>query len=159
MLYTILIIAAIVFVLGLLLKSFLIYKKSTSITSLKYNLICDLFVVIVVLSWFFNMGWLRFIFTFLAAPFVHSIIFIIMINKAIPYIEKSIKLKRFLFISYITYILTYLLLPDGGDTGTMYMFFGLIHNDIITSISYQLARISFVANIIMLILQIREKRK
>jgi hypothetical protein len=60
-------------------------------------------------------------------------------------------------LTYHTYnLLGYLSLPDGGDVGPMYVFFGLIHNDIVANISYIISSISFIGNIVLFILQIVE---
>ncbi len=39
------------------------------------------------------------------------------------------------------------------------MFFGLIHNDIVANISYNISSVAFMGNIVLLILQIVERRK
>lgn len=131
-------------------------KKDRNNSKLKYNLISILFVIISIVSWVFNMGWLRFIMTFLAVPIIHTIAFIIINSFSLSYIDKSVKLKRYVNLSYITYLLGYLSLPDGGDVGPMYVFFGLIHNDIVANISYIISSISFIGNIVLFILQIVE---
>lgn len=141
----------------ILVKSIISSKKNGN--HLKYNLVAILFVLIAIASWVLNMGWLRFIMTFLAVPIIHTIAFMIINNFSLSYIDKSVKLKRFVILSYITYLLGYLLLPDVSDYGPMYVFFGLIHNDIVANISYNISSVAFMGNIVLLILQIVERRK
>lgn len=141
------------------IKSIISSRRNGNNIKLKYTLIAVLFVIIAVVSWIFNMGWLRFILTFLAVPIIHTIAFMIINNISLPYINKSVKLKRYVVLTYITYLLSYLLLPDGGDVGPMYVFFGLIHNDVVASISYNISSIVFIGNIVLLVLQIIERRK
>ncbi len=140
----------------IIINSIISTKKDRNNSKLKYNLISILFVIIAIVSWVFNMGWLRFIMTFLAVPIIHTIAFIIINSFSLSYIDKSVKLKRYVNLSYITYLLGYLSLPDGGDVGPMYVFFGLIHNDIVANISYIISSISFIGNIVLFILQIVE---
>lgn len=142
----------------ILVKSIISSKKGDSL-KLKYTLISILCVIIAIVSWVLNMGWLRFIMTFLAVPIIHTIAFMIINSFTLSYVDKSAKLKRYIILSYITYLLGYILLPDGGDVGTMYVFFGLIHNNIVAGISYFLSSISFIGNIVILILQIIERTK
>ena len=143
----------------ILVKSIISSKKNGNHLKLKYNLVAILLVIVATSSWVLNMGWLRFIMTFLAVPIIHTIAFMIINNFSLSYIDKSVKLKRFVILSYITYLAGYLFLPDGGDVGPMYVFFGLIHNDIIASISYNISSIAFVGNIVILFLQIVERKK
>lgn len=143
----------------ILVKSIISSKKNGNHLKLKYNLVAILFVLIAIASWVLNMGWLRFIMTFLALPIIHTIAFMITNNFSLSYIDKSVKLKRFVLLSYITYLLGYLLLPDSSDYGPMYVFFGLIHNDIVANISYNISFVAFMGNIVLLILQIVERRK
>ena len=140
----------------IIINSIISTKKDRNNSKLKYNLISILFVIIAIVSWVFNMGWLSFIMTFLAVPIIHTIAFIIINSFSLSYIDKSVKLKRYVNLSYITYLLGYLSLPDGGDVGPMYVFFGLIHNDIVANISYIISSISFIGNIVLFILQIVE---
>lgn len=143
----------------ILIKSIISSRKNGNNTKLKYTLISVLFVIVAIVSWVLNMGWLRFIMTFLAVPIIHTIAFMIINNFSLSYVDKSVKLKRYVILSYTTYLLGYILLPDGGDVGTMYVFFGLIHNDIVASISYNISSIAFIGNIVLLVLQIVERKK
>lgn len=143
----------------ILIKSIISTKKDGNNSKLKYTLISILFVIIAIVSWILNMGWIRFIMTFLAVPIIHTIAFMIINSFSLSYIDKSVKLKRYIDLSYITYLLGYLLLPDGGDVGPMYVFFGLIHNDVVANISYSISSIVFIGNIVLLILQISERKK
>lgn len=146
-------------VIVIFIKSIISSRRNGNNIKLKYTLIAVLFVIIAIVSWIFNMGWLRFILTFLAVPIIHTIAFMIINNISLSYINKSVKLKRYVVLTYITYLLSYLLLPDGGDVGPMYVFFGLIHNDVVASISYNISSIVFIGNIVLLVLQIVERRK
>jgi len=54
----------------------------------------------------------------------------------------------------VTYILTYILLPDAGDYGGMYFFFGLIHSDLLSGIDLHISIIAFEVHFVLFILQI-----
>lgn len=143
----------------LLVKSIVNFKRDGNELKLKYFLVSILCVIIALASWLMNFGWIRLALTFFAIPIIHTVGFMIISYFALSYVDKSVKLKRYIIFSCITYLLSYILLPDAGDIGSMYLFFSLIHNDIIANISYRLSVIVFIANIVLLILQIVERNK
>lgn len=134
-------------------------SKNGNSTKLKYNLISILCVMTAIASWVLNPGWLRVVMTIFTIPVIHAIAFMIINSIAASYVDKSVKLKRYIILSYITYLLGYILLPDGGDIGPMYVFFGIIHNNVVAGIAYSLSSIAFLGNIVVLILQIAERKK
>ena len=143
----------------ILIQSIISSRRNGNSIKRKYTLIAILCVIIAIVSWILNMGWVRLILTFLAVPIIHTVAFMIINNFSLSYIDKSIKLKRYVVFTYITYLAGYLLLPDGGDVGPMYVLFGLIHNDVVASIAYTISSIAFIGNIVLLILQIIERKK
>lgn len=128
--------------------------KSKDYTKVKHNVITILCMSVAAASWIFNMGWYRFIMTFIAIPFIHAIIFFFVNNFAASYIKESKLLKVLAIFSYISYIIGYIFLPDGGDIGGLYVFFGLVHNDAIADISFDISGYGFMANTIILVLQL-----
>ena len=138
------------------IKSVISLVKTGDSLKLKYNLVCILCILVAIAAWIFNFGWLRFIFTFLAIPVIHTIALMLVTNFALSHIEESPKIKWYIILSYVTYLLSYLLLPDSGDSGPGYMFFSLIHNDIITDICYDIAISSFICNIGIMVIQLIE---
>lgn len=71
----------------------------------------------------------------------------------------SPKLKIYTLLSYATYIISYLSFSDGGDYGPMYVFFGLLRNNIVAQIAGVLCEISFIAHIIVTVFQLIEISK
>ncbi len=105
-------------------------------------------------SWFVNMGWIRFALTFLLVPFLHVIIFFVTNLFAASYLERS-KTMKWLQIGFcLTYLAIHLLLPDAGDIGSMYFFFGLIRNDVLSDIAFYLAEFAFWIHAALFIWQI-----
>ena len=125
----------------------------------KYILFNFASVLVVAASWVLNFGWLRFFLTILLIPILHGLIYFVFNFYAFAYLEQSSKMKRYNMLFILTYLLTYLLLPDGGDVGEMYFFFGLIHNQILSGITYALSRVAFIAHIVFFVLQIVERIK
>lgn len=117
-----------------------------------YSILSMVCVLVMAASWFFNFGWLRFIFTFIPLPVVHVIAWFFIVNGAIAHVHKSKRLNVYIILSYITFLGAYFLLPDGGDIGPMYVFFGLIRNDVVASICGTLQPLVLLANIVFLIL-------
>ncbi len=115
-----------------------------------FSILC---ILVAACSWIFNFGWLRFILTFMLVPFIHAIIFFITNTCASKYIDRSKKMKVYVWLFYITYLCAYVTLPDGADIGPTYMFFGLIKSDSASSIGFLVAYISCMIHIIAFILQ------
>lgn len=162
LLLTILILILLIFGLTVLVGiaaiicAFIKAKKNGNYKQLTYNSVCLLCVVIMVAAWITNLGWIRFIMTLMAIPFAHAIIFMIINFFAASQIERSARLKILTILSYITYVVAYVFLPDGGDVGPMYVFFGLVHNHMAVYASEVISTLGFAGNIIVLIIQIIE---
>lgn len=128
------------------------YKQKNILVSL-------LCIAVVATSWIFNMGWLRFFMTFLLVPFIHAIIFFLTNLFSADRIQKSKKSKNIYIAFCITYLLFNLLLPDGGDTGEMYVLFGLVHSDAISYVCGVISAIAIAGHIVCLISQIIKNSK
>ena len=155
----VLVIAGVIFAAAVIVKTVISSSKSGNKSRIKYILICVFCVLTATASWILNFGWLRLILTFTAIPLIHTAAFIIINTLALPYADKSKKLTVYGVLSFTTYLSGYLLLPDGGDYGPSYMFFGLIKNDIITQASFYLSDVLLAGNAVLLILQIIERAK
>lgn len=128
------------------------YKQKNILVSL-------LCIAVAAASWIFNMGWLRFFMTFLLIPFIHAIVFFLTNLFSANYIQKSKKSKDIYIAFCATYLLFNLLLPDGSDTGEMYVLFGLVHSDAISYICSVISLIAIAGHIVCLISQIIEIAK
>ena len=165
LLITVLVVSAlaILFSIFLIIRAIVKAKKTGVFTIPKYIFISVACVLIAIIAFVCNMGWIRVIMLFMAIPFIHTLIFFFINVFAASQIEKSRLLKIFFILSCITYLCGYVFLPDGGDVGPMYVFFGLLHNDITIGICFTLAGLGFSGNVIFLVLQlveaIRSKKK
>ncbi len=124
-----------------------------------YTFISILCVAIAAVSWIFNMGWLRLILTLVAFPFVHAVLFVVIIAKSSAKVSLSVNLKKYIILSHITYIASYLLLPDGGDYGEMSFFFALIESNIVGSVAMFIALACFAAHAACLFACVTETKK
>ncbi len=124
-----------------------------------YYVMMVMCIFIVAASWILNIGWYRMFLAWLAVTIVHPVIFAIINGMALPNLIYSARLKVYTLITYITYVLMYAFLPDGGDTGSMYVFFGLINNDFAVYILGVLSALSLVVYIVFTILQTIETGK
>lgn len=131
-------------------------KKNNLPNKMRTILISVSFILIAAVSWILNFGWLRFFMTFLLVPFLHAVIFFLINWFISAHTDKSKKIKLFNLLFCITYLLTYIFLPDAADHGEAYFLFGLIHSDILSDAAYAAASAAFVAHIVFLILQIIE---
>ncbi len=105
----------------------------------------------VLLSGFFNIGWIRFILIVSGIALVHPIALIVIIHTALKFVDWSASIKVLIVSAYITYVLGYFLLPDGGDIGPVYMFFGLIRTDVVVNLAFLLSPCLLIANAVILI--------
>lgn len=120
-------------------------------------------LIIAAASWIFNMGWIRFMMTLTLIPFIHAMIFFLTNLFTARYIDESQKLKILNLLFCITYMISYIFLPDGADTGGLYFFFGLIHNSTLSYVAQAISYIAFFAHIILFVMQIiqwvKQKKK
>ena len=123
--------------------------------------ICDFasfaLVPTAVLSWFFNIGWIRvfiawgclslivdFAFTYLTMHFFAS------------YMKYSHLLKIYVTLNYIARYSIYMFFPDFGDYGTPYMFFGLIHHENAALIGFIIVIVAVICCCVFTALQVLE---
>ncbi len=146
-------------VLIALILSFLIFsiikaKKKGEYTNLKMILSTVASIIIAGASWIFNMGWIRVILTIMLVPFIHAIVFFVTNLYISKYIRSSNKLKLLNVIFFVSYLMSYVLLPDGGDVGGVYVFFWLIHNDVLGYVCAVVCTFAIITHIVVFILQI-----
>lgn len=132
-------------------------KHDKDYAKLKYNLLSIACILIVAVSWMTNLGWVRII-TIIIPP-IHAMLLFFIVNGTASQSRFSPRLRWYIRLSCITYLLANILLPDGGDIGPMYVFFGLIRNNSIASLCSPVSELAFAANIVFLILQLVESRK
>ena len=113
-------------------------------------------VIIAAASWILNMGWYRFILTLLLVPFTHGIAFLFTNVLLVRHFDESRKLRILNLLFILSYVLVYVLSPDGGDIGEMYFFFGLIESDFWSNVASYVAGAAFCTHILSFILQIVE---
>ena len=142
--------------IGISIRMFVKSNKEGKSNIKKSIIITILHLALVGVSWVLNFGWLRFFGSILLIPFVHGVIFFWVNLFTWIYIDRSKKLKIMNLLFCTTYLLSYLLLPDGGDSGGMYVFFGLVQNDLIVSICAVISNLASTGHIVLLILQIIE---
>lgn len=151
MLYGIILLTLIVFIIiALLSLPILKIKNKTNSDRLKYNCISLYCVTTVIIYWFINLGWLRAIFGL--PMLIHTIIMVLVINGVSKKIKESCSLMYIVKATYCTYIMAHIFLPDEMETN--YVFFRLIHNDIVSTICLCISLILFTINIALIIMQI-----
>lgn len=153
------VVIAIVIGLRYVLKELKGDKNTNYKASKGWLVITILSVVVMALSWLFNMGWYRVILIWIPLPLIHTIFFLVINIRASGKVLAFPKLKKYIILSCITFLLGYLIFPDGGDVGGMYLFFSLIRNDTVANIMMYVAPIIFIANIVILVLEYVELSK
>lgn len=135
------------------------FQANVKKPALKWRIMLPLTVIVMVASWIFNMGWFRIILMWVPLPLVHTIVFWVLNRKLATFASTFKELEKYIVISCVTYLLPYLLFPDGGDVGEGYLFFGLIRNDIVFNIALYMTPIAFSASIAVLIWEYIELKK
>ncbi len=146
-------------VIGGLIWAIVKARKNNSRNSVKV-IVCTVgSIFIAAVSWILNFGWLRFFMTFLLVPVIHGIVFFLANMFFAKYTDQSPKMSRLNLLFIITYLTAYLFMPDGGDIGEMYFFFGLIHSDILSNIAFFISNIVATGHVVLFVLQIFEMRQ
>lgn len=131
-------------------------KKLNHPENMKYYYMLIISIFLMFISWTFNLGWLRVLLTWLSFPVIHAVIFGIINGKSLLKLHLSVRLKIYTLLSFVSYIISYFAFPDGGDGGTMYVFFGLLHGDAATSVAFTICYWSFITHLVITVLQIIE---
>ena len=118
-----------------------------------YYIVTLLCVAVMFISWIVNIGWYRIILTWIPIPLIHTIAFVVIDFKAATNVAHSDKLKKYIPLSWATYLAAYLLFPDGGDEGTVRVFFNLIQNDVLCTVAMCASIILFAFNVVILSLE------
>ena len=147
------------FIVRFFRKEAQIVKANGNRISKKWYLIIISSVFVMLASWIFNMGWYRVILTWIPIPLIHTIAFLIINIKSANRVSNYKFLRKYIILSSVTYLVTYLFLPDGGDVGGMYAFFTIIRNDIITNIMMYISLVCFVVNIAVLFIECLQLKK
>ncbi len=109
-------------------------------------------VLISIPGFIFNMGWCRFMLIFMLVPVWYPLLLVVSASASAPAIKQSDLIRTCYIISHVFYVLSGLVLPDVGDDGPSYMFFGLIkysHDGLMA-----LSAVLFIASIATMIVQI-----
>ena len=151
------IIGGILFEIFSLVRLFIKLKKSKNQSPkvYVYYFLMILCLLIMDVSWVLNFGFIRLIFSFLTLPIIHAIIFIILNGKILCKYFDSAKLKLYTVLSFITYSLSYVFLPDSEEIQSM-VFFGLLHGEDVYYISGILCVITLTIHITITIFQLLE---
>lgn len=116
-------------------------------------------VLVMLASWLMNMGWLRLFGTWLLLPLHHSALFIAANLVSARNWDDDGEASTLMVYSHITFLLSYILLPDGGDIGPMYFCFGLVRNDTAAHIAFIAAVIVFIVHIVIIADQFSHGRR
>ncbi|MFA7636636.1 MAG: hypothetical protein WCX81_02615 [Monoglobales bacterium] len=159
-LWSYLVIAFAIIVAGMIIGSVVwaivkLFKKNSSNKSVVKAVVASVLSMLLCgATWIFNMGWYRFIMMFSLIPYFHVAVFFIINILAAKYKQHSRKLSIMNVLFFVTYIAFYIFLPDGGDIGGAYAFFGLIHDEVLINNCYLISFVAILAHIVLLILQI-----
>ena len=151
--------AGVGFGIFLIVRHFIRTKKDGNSTAISWYIVTILSVVIMFASWILNFGWFRVFLTWIPIPLAHTVAFVWINLKVASKVSEHKPFKKLIALSCLTFLLTYLAFPDGGDIGGAYVFFGLIRNDVVVYIATYVTLFALIFNIVIFVLEIRELLK
>lgn len=128
--------------------------KNKELQIKKSSVISFICIAISILSFIFNMGWLRVIMACTLIPVIQPIIFFMINLYAERYSKKAPGLKMINWIFIVTYPLFWICLPDFADAGPSYCFFYQVKDEGVVAAALTSAIIIGIVHIISLILQV-----
>lgn len=141
-------------ILGHIFISAVKAKKSGNYTKIIYNALTAVCIIIAALSWVLNLGWVRYIFSLAMLPVLHCILFWFIENYAASYSQNSKILGISIFISYVTFIMFYIFLPDFNEQRTIFALFNTITSTTAIDMCFYISMASLILNTATLIFQI-----
>lgn len=111
-------------------------------------------IAIAIIARLMNFGWYTILMIAGGIP-VHMVAFYLINKKLFSYTTNNANLNSLIILiilSSITFVMPYILYPDGGDIGGTYAIFGLVKNP--PMILDNISKVIFVSNIIILIIEL-----
>lgn len=124
---------------------------NTSKGKIKTIIISVISILVVVATWIFNLGWLRFFMTAVLIP--HIVLFVFMNLYSTKYFDNSKRIKILNIFFVLTFLFAYVFMPDSDDISS-YVFFGLVHNENVLNIAEIISTVAFVGNVVTFVMQI-----
>ena len=128
--------------------------KKNNLTKNKLLLLSVICIVIATLSLVLNIGWIRFGMIIMLIPIIQPILFLMTNLYASQLFVDSPRLRITNYLFIATYLIFWVLLPDGGDIGPSYCLFNLVRNDAFTDVAWAMSGIVGIAHIVFFVLQI-----
>lgn len=151
--------AGIGFGIFFMVRHFIRVMKNGDSTARTWHILTLVSVLFMAASWVLNFGWYRVFLTWIPLPLGHIVAFMLINFKVASKASAHKPLNKLIGMSCLTFLLTYLSFPDGGDVGGAYMFFSLIKNEVVIYISTYVVLIALILNIVILALEIKEFSK
>ena len=152
-------IAQILAIIGLIIWGIVnlikLFKKN-NLKNKKPLLLSVLCIVIATASFVLNIGWIRFSMTIMLIPIIQPIVFLKTNLHASNFFCESSRLRVINYLFIATYLIFWVLLPDGGDIGPSYCLFNLVRNEVFTDAAWTVSGIAGMAHVVLFIIQIIE---
>lgn len=129
-------------------------KKNRPIKNKKPLVLSIICIVIATASLVLNIGWIRFGMIIMLIPIIQPILFLMTNLYASQLFVDSPRLRITNYLFIATYLIFWVLLPDGGDIGPSYCLFNLVRNDAFTDVAWAVSGIVGIAHIVFFVLQI-----
>lgn len=129
--------------------------KERGVSGTKKMIVISLSTVVVTLVlWLLNVGWIRVILIWFPLPLIHSAVFFLTNVFGAGYIFEYTDVKVASILFHVTYALHYVFMPDGGDVGGPYAFMTLIRDSDLVSVISAITVIMLAFHFIILVYMI-----
>ncbi len=142
----------------ILITAAAIFRTTFKSKNIKFIIFSIITITLIVLSWILNFGWIRLLF---AIPIlIHLSIFLNSVHSSYKNMVNNRKNWTILILNIVTFYLSYILLPDGGDApNSQKIIFGLVNNEKIVSIFGEFSIILILINFGLLIYNHNVRKK
>ena len=147
-------VAIIGFIIWGVVKLVKLIKKNNLVRNKKPLVISIICIIIATASLVLNIGWIRFGMIIMLIPIIQPILFLMTNLYASQFFVDSPRLRITNYLFIVTYLIFWILLPDGGDIGPSYCLFNLVQNDAFTDVAWAISWIVGIAHIVLFVIQI-----
>ena len=147
-------VAIIGFIIWGIVKLIKLIKKNNLAKNKQPLFLSVICIFIATASVVLNMGWIRFGMIFMLIPIIQPILFLLTNLYASQFFGESPTLRIINYLFIITYLIFWVLLPDGDDMGPSYCLFNMVCNDDFTNVAFVVSGIAGATHIVFFVLQI-----
>ncbi len=111
-------------------------------------------ILIAIISWITNFGFMRLYYTVVLIPIVHAVI-VLAVGLFLTSFANQRRIRLYNLLFCATYVISNICYPD-ADEINQYVFFGLINNDILCNVGRFISVFALIMHVVLFVLQFIE---